>query len=377
MNIVEIRGYELAATMGAPIRNSVGVIGHRTALVVELVTDGGPSGWGETQDDPASAWRSIESRFAGRLLGADPFDPALDAIALDPSTREDALAGSALDLALWDLRARSLRVPLADLAGEVLRDTVPAYASGPFLSVDGDPFDGIVERAVAVAARGFRALKLRAGVTPAADLAVVAELRERLPGVAIAIDINTGYSREDAAELARLSRGSGVAWIEEPVASTDVEGFVALASLTDVPLAGGESLWRYDDAAALVGSGALAVLQPDLYLCGGVTGMLRLAALADAAGIPLLPHVFGSGINLAASLQVAAVLPARGDGFPWFELDQSDNPLRAIGGAVAIDADGCLPIPTTPGIGIAPSRDDLAPFVREQHALSLAKAGHR
>jgi D-galactarolactone cycloisomerase len=376
VRILEIRAYPLEASMATPIRNSVGVIDRRRALVVELVADSGLSGWGETQEDPDGALAEIRSTFAPWMLGAH-LDADLAAVLAAPQpTRRRALAASALDIAAWDLRAREAGVSIAELTGRpVLRTRVPAYASGPFLAVDGDPYATIVDEAVAHAEHGYRAIKLRSGVSPASDLEVVRRVRDRVGDqVAIMIDLNAGPSRDDATELVRASNGSALAWIEEPVASDDPAGFAELARLTDVPLAGGESLWRPEDFTALIHSGGLGVLQPDLYLCGGVSGMLRLSDEAAAAGIPLLPHVFGSHVNLAASLQVTAVLPetpSAGDTpYPWFELDQSDNPLRRIGGEPAIDADGELRIPSGPGLGVAFDPADFDAFSTQRKELT-------
>lgn len=381
MKIIEIRGYPLEAAMSSPVRNSTGVIHRRSALVLQLVTDSGLSGWGETQEDTDGAWGAIASTFARHVLGVDPFDAALDTIAITPQSRVHALAASAIDIAVWDLRGRILGLPLADLIGEVHRDQVTAYASGPFMAVDGDPYATMVEQSSTCAARGYSAIKLRCGVTPTADLDVVARVGDHVgEHTAIMIDVNAGYTRDQAVELLRLSKESGLAWIEEPVESTNPAGFAELASLSDVALAGGESLWREQDFAALIGSGGLTILQPDLYLCGGISGMLRLAAMTSAANITLLPHVFGSSVNFAASLQVAAVLEQRGNPngrcFPWFELDQSDNPLRQIGVDFAITETGMLDIPTGPGLGVEFFREQFEPFNQGVRSISQPPSSH-
>ena len=120
-------------------------------------------------------------------------------------------------------------------------------------------------------------------------------------------------------------------------------------------LAGGESLFGLAAFRDYVARGALAIVQPDLALCGGFSEALRIAALCRAFDAPLVPHVWGTGINFCASLQFAAILPSsRGPGltYPLFEYDYSYNPLRDAFGTFAVSGDGTVPVPSGPGLGV-------------------------
>lgn len=113
----------------------------------------------------------------------------------------------------------------------------------------------------------------------------------------------------------------------------------------------------------------MSILQPDLTVCGGYTGFLRIAALAAAFDLPVMPHVFGTIVNHQAALQVAALLPSkRGGGpasYPYVEVDVSNNPLLHLQGEVRPNADGTLSVPDAPGTGLAFKEEQLEPWRRE------------
>lgn len=371
MTVVELRGYALQARMGVPVRNSVGTIGVREALVVELVTDDGVSGWGETQGDVDAVWSALRDGPAAAALGADPLDdgaPRRFAAGRAPATAAEAAAISAIDIAFWDLAGRLLGRPIAALLPPAPREAVPAYASGPFLADGPDPYHRIADDASAIVAQGFRALKLRSGVNPAADRAALLRVRDAVgPDIALAIDINAGYDRRRAAELIDACADLGLRWIEEPLPADDADGYAGLARTT--PLAAGETFWAAEQFSDAIERRTVDLLQPDLFQCGGITGALELHRRSAAAGIPMLPHVFGSGINLLASLQLVAALPAiSGAGYPWLEFDRSDNPLRAIPAEPAV-VDGLAVLPSGPGLGAPVERSALAPHVRWSETL--------
>ena len=131
-------------------------------------------------------------------------------------------------------------------------------------------------------------------------------------------------------------------------------------------LAGGESLFGLGAFRDYVARGALDIVQPDLALCGGFSEGLRIAALCSAFGVPLIPHVWGTGINFCAALQFIAILPgSRGPGvdYPLFEFDPSPNPLRDAFGRFAVASEGHVPVPSGPGLGIEIDPRQLEPLV--------------
>jgi D-galactarolactone cycloisomerase len=381
MTIVEIRGYWLEAAMPTPIANAVGTIDTRTALLVELVDSSGHSGWGETQRRPEAAWAAVADGIAPAVLGSDAFDDGVQWRARMRAGDETAmLALSAVDIALWDLRGRIRGQPVAALLGGARRIELPAYASGPFLTPGPDPYRNLDRDADRYLAEGFTALKLRCGISPAVDAAVLARLRERLgPKVALMVDVNTGYTLGETLDLAERTTelGVGLEWIEEPLPSFDLAGYRALAARSPVPIAGGESFWSAATFQDFLEASALAVLQPDVYLCGGITGALEIAALAESAGVPVLPHVFGSTVNFQASLQVAALICSRERGasvYPWFEFDRSENPLRTLPSEPGLTPDGLLAVPGEPGLGLVLRREMLVGYTRRNWRIAARSA---
>lgn len=377
MKIVEVRGYWLEVHLAEPLRNSVGTIGSRSALFVEVIGEDGTVGWGETQRFPEQAWQVIESAFATRLLGrtTSEHDTIWRELADTAGPVANRLALSAIDIALWDLRGHIEGRPVAELLGDRQRERVTAYASGPFMKVGDEPYRDAVREAAGYVADHFTGIKVRCGVSPTADARILTTLRRELgDDLALMIDINKGYDRDTARELVHQCEAVGLGWVEEPLEPFDLEGYRTLTGLA-IPIAGGESFSEIDDFENFLAAGALDLVQPDIYLCGGLTGAMQVVEIASRYAIPYLPHVFGAVINFHASLQLAAVLPARpapdGREYPWFEFDRSDNPLRKIAQELSLDADGSLLIPTAPGIGVELTRDMLEPFVRRAWCVEM------
>jgi D-galactarolactone cycloisomerase len=335
---------------------------RRSALLVEVKTDEGVSGWGETWHSPAAAWTIIETSLGGAVLGQDPFEyvrlwTAMYAQLGYERQGPGLMALSAVDMALWDLRGRALGQPIARLLGGPVRTRVPAYASGPFLKPGRDPYRAYRREAERVLAPGFRALKMKVGVNPDADGRAGQAVRRVVgPEVVLLADANQGYTPRPAIESGRQLEAEGFAWLEEPVAPDDVEGYAHVAGALGLAVVGGEALGGIRPFRSFLERGALDVAQPDLAVAGGFTEVARIAALAAAWQVPVVPHVWGTGINLYASLQLCAVLPGYRSHtplpYPWFEFDQSPNPLRDLWGTPAVGPDGMIEVPTGPGLGV-------------------------
>jgi D-galactarolactone cycloisomerase len=335
---------------------------RRAALLVEVRTDEGVSGWGETWHSPAAAWTIIETSLASAIFGQDPFEyrrlwTAMHARLGYERQGPGLMALSAVDMALWDLRGRALGQPIARLLGGPLRTRVPAYASGPFLKPGRDPYRAYRREAERIIAPGFRAMKMKIGVDPDADGRAAAAVRRVVgPDVILLADANQGYTPRPAIEAGRQLEAEGFAWLEEPVAPDDVEGYAHVAGALGMAVVGGEALGGIRAFRSFFERSALDAAQPDLAVAGGFTEVMRIAALAAAWEVPVVPHVWGAALNLYASLQLCAALPGYRSHtpmpYPWFEFDQSPNPLRELWGAPAIGPDGMIEIPQGPGLGI-------------------------
>ena len=199
---------------------------------------------------------------------------------------------AAVDIALWDLKARLLNLPLVSLLG-ACRTSVPVYGSGGFTSMSIDTLreqlgtwvhrDGIPRVKMKIATNNGQAV--------AEDLARMALVRDTIgPAAVLLVDANGGYTRKQAIRLARHLVGLGATWFEEPVSSDDLDGLHEIREAVDCDVAAGE--YGYDLAYfhRLCAAGAVDVVQCDVSRCGGITEWLRVAALAAAHGLEISGH---------------------------------------------------------------------------------------
>jgi D-galactarolactone cycloisomerase len=371
-SIVRIDGYELACSLPEVIGNSRVFFDSRRALVVAVTTADGTVGWGETWAMPAAASAVIRDSLGRIILGMDVRGPRPIWQALERTLGYDRrglthMAISALDIAVWDAAARSAKVSVAALLGGALRDNIAAYVSGPFLKPGPDPYRDFDADIDSYLQAGFRAIKMRMGVAPRTDGERLRRVRKRVGAdFPLMVDLNEGTSLRGALAYGDAFRDSQLIWLEEPIAHDNFEGYVRLSGALPMALAGGESLFGLSAFRDYVARGALEIVQPDRAVCGGFSEGLRIAALCQAFDVPLVPHVWGTGINFCAALQFAAILPpsrAPGLAYPLLEFDYSHNPLRDAFGSFAVSADGTVPIPQGPGLGLDVDVCRLGPFV--------------
>lgn len=362
-----------------PLGNARTFIRTREFLAVELLTDAGVRGWGEVFSSPWAAAALIRTALARLVLGQRPAEFGRIFAALTATLGYDRrgpamMAISALDMALHDAAARERGVSVAALLGGALRDRVMAYASGPFIREGDRPYAHYGAAVEALLGRGFRAIKPRAGASPRSDGEMIAMLRDIAgPDVGLMVDFNQGYTARAAIESARRMEGGQLLWIEEPVGPEDLQGYRTVAGAVAVPVAGGEALASLAAFRDFLGTQAVSVLQPDLTVCGGYSGFQRIAHLAAAYDLPVMPHVFGTTINFHAALQMAALLPAhRGGGpgdYPYIEYDATGNPLTDLYG-VPVGADGFVALPDGPGTGVEIAASDLEPWIVDTWSLA-------
>ncbi|HWA10553.1 MAG TPA: enolase C-terminal domain-like protein [Opitutaceae bacterium] len=266
-----------------------------TTLVVVEISGEGTTGLGYTYADAGVA-RVIEDSLGDVVRGREAVEsPALwtEMFArLRNAGRQgaSALAVSALDIALWDLRARCLRVPLVRLLGGA-RAELPVYGSGGFTSSSDAQlraqFTGWAER-------GVTRFKMKIGRDRSRDPERVATARRTIGAEAeLFIDANSAYARREALELgARLAEESDVRWFEQPLAPEDFAGLRWLRERlpAKMEVADGEYGYDLDYFRRVLAAEAVDVAMADLTRCGGITGFLKIAALCEAAAIPLSSH---------------------------------------------------------------------------------------
>ncbi|GGF71909.1 L-rhamnonate dehydratase [Azorhizobium oxalatiphilum] len=375
MKVTEIRGHHVGFVPDPAIGNARTMIRRRDFLLLEIVTDTGMRGWGEVFSSPDAAAALIRHRYAPAVLGQSParYRAIWERLAANQGYDRrgpSMMAISAIDMALCDLAAQERGISVSALLGGGLRERVFSYGSGPFITEASDPYGHYAAEVEAALKLGYRAIKPRAGVSPRADGEMLAAMRRQVgPEIGLMVDINQAYSARAAIDAAKRMEASDLLWIEEPVEPEDIPGYAAVASAVTTAVAGGEALASIAAFRDFLAAGTMSILQPDLTVCGGYTGFMRIAALAAAYDLPIMPHVFGTIVNHQAALQVAALLPPRRGGgpapYPYVEADISTNPLLALQGAVKPNADGTLTIPDLPGTGLDLDADRLEPWRRE------------
>jgi L-alanine-DL-glutamate epimerase-like enolase superfamily enzyme len=262
-----------------------------TIVVVELHA-GGERGLGFTYGEPALA-SLIRGTLAGVVAGRDPMDVPAAWAAMTAALRNavttglSAFAVSAVDVALWDLKARLLGVPLATLLGR-RRDGIEAYGSGGFTTYTDAELQAQLG---GWAEDGFGRVKLKVGSDPAADPARVRAAREAIgPEVELMVDGNGAWRPDGALAIAAAIAEHDVAWFEEPVSSDDLDGLRRVRDRAPAGMAVAAGEYVTDVYGFRRMLGAVDVLQGDGTRCGGVTGLLRADALCVAHGRAFSAH---------------------------------------------------------------------------------------
>jgi L-alanine-DL-glutamate epimerase-like enolase superfamily enzyme len=195
---------------------------------------------------------------------------------------------SAIDIALWDLKGKILNLPVHRLLGGH-RDTVPSYGSGINLNYSDEE---LVKEMTDYVAAGFRALKIKIGRRdPEDDLERVKLVRKAIgPSVDLVVDVNNGWSLQTAIRMAKKLEEYDIYWLEEPILADEIDNLAKLARETAIPIAVGENHYTKWEFKELMERGAVEVVQADIGKCGGVTEFIKIAAMADAYGMPVCPH---------------------------------------------------------------------------------------
>ncbi len=265
-----------------------------TVLVLARVQAGGHTGIGYTYSAKAAADVMVEHLFP-LLHGRDAFDIPAAWLAMAQALRNIGRRGiggaalSAVDCALWDLKARMLNLPLAHLLGRK-RDCVPVYGSGGFTSYSRDQLTAQLRGWVD---QGLPAVKMKVGRAPREDEARVAAVRAAIgPSAGLFVDANGAYDRKQALHFASAFATQGVSWFEEPVSSDDLAGLrlVGDEGPPGMDISAGEYIYDLFEARRLIEDARIDTLQADVTRCGGISEFLRIDALCQAHCLPLSSH---------------------------------------------------------------------------------------
>jgi L-alanine-DL-glutamate epimerase-like enolase superfamily enzyme len=359
---------------------SVESFGHANVALVRVSTDDGAEGWGQVAPYNADITAEVLHRqVAPHALGRDALD--VETLVDEIPEREHKFPGSylyralgGLDTALWDLRGKVEGKPVCELLGGAPR-AVRAYASS--MRRDITPEDEAERLVRAREAHGFDAFKIRIGKEcghdedqwPGRTAAVVERVRGALgDDAALLVDANSCYTPGHAIEVGRMLEEQGVCHFEEPCPYWELEWTRQVAEALDLDVTGGEQDWDLGVWRRMVELRAVDVVQPDLCYVGGLTRALRVAALADAAGLPCTPHSANHSLVLVFTLHLLAAIPNAGPyvelsiepdaGYPW-QVGMYEPRPQVV--------DGKVEVPAGPGWGVEISPEWVA---RSEHRVS-------
>jgi len=369
VKITDVRAIRLRATIPAEgqVTSRSGVRESRTTALVRVDTDADIHGLGSCSGNGAIVQFILERVIKTAVVGMDPTD--IDAIwrklYFGARARQLGLRGigfvalSGFDVALWDIRGKAEGVPVYKLLAEKPREQVEVYATALY----PDEIRKVVARALALAEQGYRGIKMKIGFDVAGDIERVRAVRAAVgPKFPLMSDANMGYDLPTAERAAQALAELGVGWLEEPMFFADAESHARLKRASKIPIALGENLHTRYDFEQFIARNAVDVLQPDVARAGGVSEIVRIAALAEAHHLPVSLHTWGDGVALAASLHLSAALKNA----IVMELDTTHNPLRTqILRAPPEMRGGLMTPPEGPGLGV-----ELDPSALERFAFS-------
>ncbi len=344
MKIRDIQARPVVAPLEPPIRTASGQVTQAPLLLVDLATDEGVVGRSYLFGYHAFTLAPLRELVLalGDIIKGDQVAP----VELDKKMRArmtlfgtrglQGLAVAGIDMAAWDALAVAAGLPLANLLGGRPRP-IPAYNSLGMI-----PPGEAADAAAKTAAAGFKAMKVKIGwPTLAEDLAVVRAARKHLgDDAALMVDFNQSLATPEAVRRGRVLDGEGVGWIEEPVRADDYRGAAEIAAQVATPIQVGENFNGVHEMELALSLKACDLVMPDPQQIGGVTGWLRAAALAQAAGVPCSSHIF-----IEVSAHLLTVTPT------CHYLEYLDvaapvlaEPLRPV--------DGMIQASARPGIGL-------------------------
>lgn len=369
IKIIDVTVHVIKSKLDKPFAFSQGWVNERSATLIEIKTNEGIVGWGEAfcqgLEPPEISAAVIENALKPILLEQCPLDIEVLWHKMYSTTRDYGRKGSvisaisAVDIALWDIAGKYYNEPIHQLLGGAFRNKIKPYATGFYRLKGKGEANRLAEEALSHYENGFDHMKVKLGFGIEDDLKCMESIYSVLKNknVTLMIDTNHAYGRSEALLLGKQLEDYGLRWYEEPVVPEDINGYSELKSKLNIPIAGGENEHTLFGFKSLFESNAVDIAQPDIGSCGGITGAKQIINLAHSFGVEVNPHVWGSAIAQAASIQVIASIPVTHFSIfarePILEYDQSSHPFRRELLTSPIElVNGMINVPKGKGLGI-------------------------
>lgn len=385
MKITNIQSHILQYDLPEELGYSQQYYARRTAHLVEVSTDEGITGWGECFGPGPIAIANkgiVEGVIAPMIVGMDPMGRDVIWHKVYNLMRDHGQKGmpmqslSGVDIALWDIAGKIMGQPIYNLLGGAHRASVPVYGYGMMLKRESvqDHIARFKDEAAAIIGMGFQAAKMKTGLGPEADVKLCAAVASGVEGKGrFMVDANHCYTTSDAFYVGRALDEMNAYWFEEPVAPEDLDGYRELRAGLKTNISGGEAEFGRWGWRNILENRGLDIAQPEVCALGGITEYQRVLALCHAHFTPVINHVWGSAIAVAANLHLLAAMPPMPGGLhpgePMLEFDTTHNSFRddlltvplGIQTQVAQNS-GRVQIPTGPGLGVEPDKAVIEAF---------------
>ncbi len=376
MKITKVETFVLSNQLKETFFFSQWAYSERRIFIVKITTDEGVVGWGEGYG-PADMIKAGVNMVTPLLIGENPLENETLWFKMYRKTLDFARRGvlaasiSAIDVALWDIKGKTLNQPVSVLMGGQHRKRVVPYATGLYFSESDDLRSKLVAEAKTYVKQGFKAIKMKVGLSVSKDIGMVKAVREAIGNdINLMIDSNHAYSLREATELARAVEQYNIGWFEEPVSPEYYHHYSALRTKTTIPIAGGECEYLRYGFQTLLENDCVDILQVDICGAGGLSEAKRISTLANTRGVEIVPHVWGTGIAFHAALHFIANLePIPGRLHPpdmYIEYDRTENDIRESLTSPSIEMkNGYIDVPHTPGLGIEVDEEVIRNFSAE------------
>lgn len=335
--------------------------GFRPATFIKVETDEGIYGLGETYAGvyAPEMVHAFVPQLEYNLLGKDPMQITGLADTMRIANYYLGRMGitqcviGGVEMALWDLKGKTLGLPVHELLGGRVHNEIPVYASGG----SNKPFEDLKKEMLSYVELGYRSIKIRISNMKEISQIIekVAFCREAIgPDIGLSVDAVQGNARspwsvKTAVEIARSIEPYNLMWLEEPAEVTNYAGYAEIRRQIQIPVAGGETVTSLVEAESYLNAGGLDLFQPDAAVIGGIGAFRRVAQLCERKFIPVAVHCWCGGVGLMGNYHAAFASP----NCTILELSNVPNPLREEMLAEPLRmVDGKIQAPTLPGLGV-------------------------